>query len=548
MKRILYNLIICFSALTVSAQSENRIEGEIIVQLFAGATIESVIQDINSTNDFIPESIHALSVRLNIWLIKFDPAHINPEDLSGRFNRHTSVANVQFNHTIQYRVTPDDPEYLAQWNMFNDGTGGGILDADIDAAEAWDLATGGVTNLGDTIVIAIVDDGFFLNHEDLSFFKNYDEIPDNLIDDDGNGYVDDFDGWNSTDMNGTIPSFNHGTHVSGIAGAIGNNGIGVAGVNWNVKILPVRCQVIESQVITSYAYVYDMRELYDATNGEKGAFIVSTNSSFGIDFVFPEDYPVWCAMYDSLGQLGILSAAATNNSLTNIDVVGDMPTGCTSDHLISVTSTDKADNLKAAYGPVNIDLGAPGSLIQSTFPGNTYGLQTGTSMASPHVAGVVALMFSAACNKFMLDYKFDPPSMALLIKNSILNSVDFVEDLSGVCVSSGRLNAYQAINELLTGYCELGIDGNNQQQNDFLIFPNPADQFIYVNIVNDQQNKYQIKIADETGRIIYLYTDADLQFLESGIPAANFADGFYFMQITDADQNQFYSSGFVIQH
>ncbi len=545
-KRILYQFIICISALTVSAQSENRMDGELIVQLFAGASIESVLQQINPSQEIIPESIQPISKRLNIWLLSFDPATSNMEDLKERMNRHTSVANVQFNHTGQFRVTPNDTEYGSQWNMFNDGTGGGILDADIDGAEAWDLATGGVTNLGDTIVIAIVDDGFFLNHEDLSFFKNYNEIPGNLIDDDGNGYVDDYDGWNSVDMNGEIPSFNHGTHVSGIAGAIGNNGIGVAGVNWNVKILPVRCQVIESQVIASYSYIFEMRELYDETNGEKGAFVVSTNSSFGIDFVFPDDYPVWCAMYDSLGQLGILSAAATNNSLTNIDVVGDMPTGCTSDYLISVTNTDKADNLKAAYGAINVDLGAPGSLIESTFPGNTYGVQTGTSMASPHVAGVVALLFDAACDKFLNDYDFNPPSMSLLLKEYILSGVDPIEDLGGVCVSNGRLNAYNSINLLLGGYCETGIIENDPQQNDFLIFPNPANDFIFIENNSGTQNSFILEITDGTGRTIYKNTE--LQNLTSGIPSAEFPNGFYSIQIINAEENIFFTTGFIIQH
>ncbi|MBP8754784.1 MAG: S8 family serine peptidase, partial [Chitinophagales bacterium] len=211
---------------------------------------------------------------------------------------------------------PNDLSFPLQWNFYNDGTTGGIADADIDADEAWDITTGGLTALGDSIVIAVIDDGFDINHLDLNFWKNYNEIPSNGIDDDGNGYIDDFNGWNVLTETDVLDEYLHGTHVSGIAGAKGNNGFGVTGVNWDVKIMAVSIglAVYESNALEAYAYVFDQRKLYDETNGEKGAFVVVTNSSFGIDYQLPEDYPIWCAMYDSLGRLGILNAAATINS------------------------------------------------------------------------------------------------------------------------------------------------------------------------------------------------------------------------------------------
>jgi subtilisin family serine protease len=147
------------------------------------------------------------------------------------------------------------------------------------------ITTGGLTVQGDTIVVAVIDCGADITHEDLNFWKNYLEIPGNGIDDDTNGYVDDFDGWNAQSQTGVITSCSHGTHVSGIIGAIGNNTTGVVGVNWNVKIMPVQpSSTNEALVVAAYTYVYNMRRLYNQTNGAKGAFIVATNSSFGVNF------------------------------------------------------------------------------------------------------------------------------------------------------------------------------------------------------------------------------------------------------------------------
>ncbi len=281
-----------------------------------------------------------------------------------------------------------------------------------------------MTATGDTIIVAIVDDGFDINHEDLKFWKNYHEIPGNGIDDDNNGYIDDYDGWNAYNTSGGITMADHGTHVSGIAAAQGNNSIGVTGVNLHVKIMPVQgSSTVESIAVAGYAYVLEMRSLYNETGGEKGAFIVSTNCSFGVDNGQPEDYPIWGAMYDSLGMVGILNACATANHNLDIDVIGDIPTAFPSDFMISVTSTDKND-LKsdfAAYGLTTIDLGAPGSAIYSTrltsYGG--YGYKSGCSMAAPHVAGAVAYMFSVANEEFMTAYHNDPAGMALVIRQYI---------------------------------------------------------------------------------------------------------------------------------
>ena len=364
------------------------------------------------------------------------------------------VVYAQPNRRLVLRETfPNDLYFPDQWSMNNTGQFNGFEDADIDAPEAWDIAKHGVTAQGDTIVIAIIDDGFDLNHDDIDFFKNYDEIPDNGIDDDGNGFVDDFDGWNAYGHNGNITNRDHGSHVSGIAGAIGDNEIGVCGVVWGGRIMPISgTEEVEATLVECYDYALTMRKLYNQTNGEKGAFVVSTNISWGIDEADPDDFPIWCAIYDSLGHYGILSAGATANANYNIDEVGDMPTACDSPYLISVTNTTNLDEKhpSAGYGLETIDLGAPGTYIYSTRQGNTYGFKSGTSMSTPHVAGAVALLFAAADEELLSRYHNDPSTIGLLFKDAILQTTDTLPSLLGSTTTGGRLNLHKALQYIQT--------------------------------------------------------------------------------------------------
>jgi hypothetical protein len=221
--------------------------------------------------------------------------------------------------------------------------------------------------------------------------------------------------------------------VAGINGPEGNGGL-------------------ESTVLADYAYVVDMRAFYDSTHGAKGAFIVSTSSSFGIaeGGAHPADYPVWCAMYDTLGYYGILSAAAAPDAPVDVDVVSDMPTGCPSKWLITVTNTTNTDQLNpsAAWGDTTEALGAPGTGIYSTITGNSYGRMTGTSQSTPHVAGAVAAMYAAACPQLIADYFTRPDSVALIIKKMLLSGTTRLSDLYNVTETGGRLNLYNAIKNL----------------------------------------------------------------------------------------------------
>lgn len=401
-----------------------------------------------------------VSRRMNIHLYGFDASTLDEEGVLKRVRANPSVRLAQFNHFIERRASqqllPDDPEFGGQWSLDNLGQSGGTEDADIDAPEAWEIARGeGLSALGDTLVLAIVDGGIDLAHEDLWLWKNRAEIPGNGLDDDQNGYIDDVDGWNAFNQNGTLTADFHGTHVAGIAAARGNNQVGIAGVSWNTQVMPVQGSSTEEAVaVAAYSYVFEMRKRYNETQGAQGAFIVACNSSFGVNDGLPENFPIWCALYDSLGNAGVLSIGATTNSARDVETSGDIPTRCTSDFLIGVTNTTRNDQLNggAGFGELSIDLGAPGTQILSTVPGNRYQLETGTSMSAPHVAGALGVLLDAACPALMAEYKNDPAGTALLLKSFLLDGADPIPALQGRTLTGGRLNLYNSL-QLLQAYC-----------------------------------------------------------------------------------------------
>jgi len=460
---LLSAMLMISSGIPEKNKDVDAVSGKIIVQLRLQDQQKDILNELEAVFSYAGlQAERCLSDDLGIWLLVYD-TQVKGEELLSKLRSDQMIAKAQLEHYITQRdVLPNDPSFAMQWALFNLGQTGGVVDADIDATKAWEISVNnGIGAMGDTLVIAVVDDGFYLEHEDMNFWKNHNEIPDNGIDDDSNGYVDDYDGWNAYNGSGTITSKSHGTKVAGVAGAVGNNELGVSGIGWNCKVMPVAGNsTFESTVVEAYAYVYKMRALYEETDGEKGAFIVATNSSFGVDFANIEDYPIWGMMYDSLGSLGILSAAATMNSAWDVDIVGDVPTNFESDHLITVTNTTYKDVKynSAAWGEVSIDLGAPGTNILSTKVNNSYGYSTGTSLASPHVAGGIALIYSAADEAFMQNYKEQAAEVALFVKNLMIYGVDSLQGFDTLCVSGGRLNVDKAVRSLLVPRIEAETD------------------------------------------------------------------------------------------
>ncbi len=537
-KILIVILLVCI-ATTSYGQSPKAKPGELIVQLRKNRTF------VNPTAlDGNPDIINfkltpkkQLSKRLNIWVFEFDK-FFKGDFVLEAVKRFPEIKMAQLNHFVEQRATvPNDSFFATQWNMNNDGSGGGNVDADIDAVEAWDISTGGLSPLGDTIVVAVIDDGFALWNSDLNYWKNRNEIPSNGIDDDGNSYKDDFDGWNVFTNSGTIPGADHGTHISGIIGAIGNNGNGIAGINWNVRILPVvGGSTLESDVIAAYSYVYEVRARYNETNGSEGAFVVATNSSFGVNFGKVVDFPIWCSLYDSFGTLGILNAGSAPNLGIDVDTQGDIPTTCPSNFLIGVTSTTNKDtmDLSVGYGDVNIDMGAPGRKILSTVTSDTTAFMSGTSMAAPHVAGAIALMFSAASVEMMQDYNNDPQNIALIMKNYLLQGVDTLSTLQGLTVTGGRLNLHKCLMKV-GGYN--GVGEMDKLGSGFTliakVYPNPTSSEVHVDYFLEHGGKVEFEIQNILGQMVYHngygYRSAGMH--RNTMDISSLDGGFYLMRI-----------------
>ncbi len=428
-----------------------------------------------------------------------------PEDLTESLSRQSCVARIMPDERIEWRKQPNDPAFINQADMQLIGMTG-----------AWDIATGGVTPQGDTIVVALIDDGFQISHPDLqgNIWVNRDEIAGDGIDNDLNGYVDDRVGLNvaTGDDNHTVKS--HGTSVAGIVGAKGNNDTGVTGVNWNVKLLLVSGGDFESRVIEAYQYILDQRVLYNQTAGAKGAFVVVTNLSGGINNAWATDHPMWCEMYDQLGEKGILSVTAAPNQPISVDVDGDMPTTCTSPYMIAVTNVDAEDVLveTAGFGSTSIDIGAPGHGTVTTASGSQYKEFPGTSAAAPHVAGAIALMYSTPCESLLFDIGADPSATAGRIRDILFNTAKPNNSLDEITVLGKRLQVDAAM-EAANSDCHQAHD---TKVTILSIEPNPAiywyDSKVYFNITGNSEGAHAELYTVTGARVFdYLIQPSDIE-------------------------------------
>lgn len=442
LKRTLLVLLLTGTAIITHAQ-EKFVPGDILVMLRPGVSPMDVAKDLQTVNN-VATSVHAvkeISAPMRAWLFRFDPAALSQAAMLRAFQADAGIEMAQNNHIGKERSIPNDPSYGLQWQHQN-----------IDSEGAWDVTTGGLTASGDTIVVAIIENADLV-HPDLAAnaWHNIHEIADNGIDDDGNGYIDDVRGWNPGTGNDNVYGGPHGTEVAGMIGAVGDNGLQVVGANWHVKMMPVQyASAVESDVIAAYTYPLVMRRLYNSTAGADGAFVVATNASWGVDGGQPSSAPLWCAMYDTLGTAGILNCGATANNNVDVDVVGDLPTACPSDFMISVTATNSDDQRTfSGYGLTTIDVGAPGQNVVTTALGGGIATTSGTSFASPLTAGVIALLYSVPCPSFALRVQSEPAQAALQVRQALFDGVDQVGNLPGQTVTGGRINANNSVQIIL---------------------------------------------------------------------------------------------------
>ena len=440
-------LLVTFVCLLPSVAAQGRLQGDFIVRFEDGVNAQKWGQEVGLNH------VRVLSRRARIHLYEMldDGTPADDWSMLRTIRKDERLVAAQFNHEVQSRETlPDDPFLNQQWHHVQSG------DHDIDSELAWDITTGGETSNGTRIVVAVLEGGGSnYNHVDLvgNHWVNDQEIPGNGIDDDDNGFVDDYNGWHSQNNNDNIGGGGHGTSVSGMIGATGNNGSGGVGVNWDVDIMQVDMGfggLSEANVIAAYDYPYEMRMQFNESQGARGAFVVATNASWGIDLANPANYPIWCGFYDTMGAAGMLNCGATANQQYNIDTQGDMPTGCTSPYMVSVTATNNQDaRTFSAYGATTIDLAAPGDNVYLPSGSSNYSGTSGTSFASPCVAGAIALLYSAPCPDLMTQALSDPQGTADLVLGYLLDGVDVVDNLIGETATGGRLNTFNSLSLLL---------------------------------------------------------------------------------------------------
>jgi hypothetical protein len=351
------------------------------------------------------------------------------EEAVSFYTAHPDVDYAEPNYIRRAFLTPNDPHFNELWGLHNTGQTDGTWDADIDALEAWDIQTD-----CSGLVIAVLDTGADLDHEDLgdNIWKNMNEdwidgVPGNdNNDNDGNGKIDDYYGWdfvnedNDPDDDNSTDEEYHGTHVTGIIAAWGDNGVGITGVCWSASTMQLKMldswgDGTVSDECAAIEYAID-----------SGATIM--NLSFG-----GADYSK--AEYDALQlarDAGVLAIAAAGNEDTNNDDAPIYPASYDLDNIISVTATDDNDELPswANYGITSVDVAAPGVDIYSTKAGDSYQYTSGSSMATPHVVGLAALLWATNST---LTYS--------QVKALILNGVDIKSSLEGIILSGGRINA-----------------------------------------------------------------------------------------------------------
>ncbi|MEB3157102.1 MAG: S8 family serine peptidase [Cyanobacteriota bacterium] len=379
------------------------------------------------------------------------PAGADPQAALALYAATAGVRFAEVDELVRVQAVSNDPEYTNTqlWGMYGSdsptpaGPTGTTNPFGINAEGAWNLGFTGSSS----VFVGILDQGIDFQHEDLAanMWINPYELPDG-IDNDGNGYIDDNHGWNFLDDNNIVfdvMSDEHGTHVAGTIGAAGGNGTGVVGVNWDVTMIPAKFLGpwggYVSGAILALDYITDLKWRH-------GLNIVATNNAWTAIDTPAISAITSKAMREAIvrsAREDILFVASAGNQGSNNDLVSNFPSQFNTsaeagyDAVVTVTAIDRQGQLASFsnFGPATVDLGAPGVDIFSTFPFDSYDLLSGTSMATPHVTGAIALYASRY-----------PGSTAEQIRAALLASTIPTSSLAGTTASGGRLNVLNFLN------------------------------------------------------------------------------------------------------
>jgi len=389
------------------------VPGQLVVKLAAepdlkaGITFERVARDLQTSlgiKSLIKVRHFLTSDRFAV--LKLDDSEL--KSARAALARDSRVAYAEPNYLYHIVGSPNDDQFSSLWGMRNVGQNdaagqSGFKGSDIDVSPLWNE---GVTG-SKSVKVAIIDTGIDDTHPDLA------------------ANVDASLGYNFVSNTPEAKDdHGHGTHCAGTIGAIGNNGLGVAGVNWSVTLIPVKFLNAQGGGTLDAA----VQAIQWAT--KQGVNIMSNSWGGG---------PYTQALYDAIAEArdhGITFIAAAGNDSSDNDATPSYPASYDLPNVISVAATDNRDELAyfSNYGSTSVDVAAPGVQILSTAPGGKYAVMSGTSMATPHVSGIAALMLSA-----------NPSLTYEQIKDVLIRSSDPVESLSKMVVSKGRVNAYNAI-------------------------------------------------------------------------------------------------------
>jgi len=390
-------------AWVISARTE-MVADHVLVKLQEGRTEED-LKDLLTTYGV---SIHRPLTMPGHYIVGLKAPTLDavPEALSVFSEESLTLAYVEPDYFSYINAVPNDPRWGSLWGMVK-----------INATGAWDITTGS-TN----VVVAVIDTGIDLDHPDLAanLWRNSAEAGGMTgTDDDGNGFIDDLNGWDFVN-NDNLPDDGdqHGTHCAGTIGAVGNNGIDVAGVCWRVSLMALKALGPQGGLSSDIAEAVR----YAADNG---ADIISASYGGGSASSTERD------SIEYAHSRGVLFVAAAGNDGTDNDSTPVYPAGYDVPNIVSVAATDQNDALASFsnYGKTSVDLAAPGVSIYSTVPGGGIESLQGTSMAAPHVAGAAALLLSA-----------NPSFTHMQLKQTLLDTVDPVPALVSKTVSGGRLN------------------------------------------------------------------------------------------------------------